>query len=169
MILQNESKIAAIGGGPASCFFSYFLLDLAEMAGMDLHVDIYEPKDFSRFGPAGRNHCGGIVSESLVQILSTEGVNIPSKVVQRGIDAYVLHTDVGSANIETPLHEKRIVAMYRGAGPLGTKDAKWESFDRFLETLNLDKGSHFIRERVQHIAFDQDRPQVVTCGGLSTS
>lgn len=168
MILETESKIAVIGGGPAGCFFSYFLLDLAERAGMDLHVDIYEPKDFSRFGPAGCNHCGGIVSESLVQILSTEGVNIPSKVVQRGIDAYILHTDVGSVNIATPLHEKRIAAMYRGAGPLGTKDAKWESFDRFLETLNLDKGSHFIREQVQHIAFDQDRPQVVTRGGLST-
>ena len=62
-------------------------------------------------GPAGCNHCGGIVSESLVQLLTTEGINIPTKVAQKGIESYVLHMDVGSVRIETPVHEKRIAAM----------------------------------------------------------
>ena len=57
----------------------------------------------------------GIVSESLVQLLATEGINIPTKVAQKGIESYVLHMDVGSVRIETPVHEKRIAAMYRGA------------------------------------------------------
>lgn len=39
---------------------------------------------------------GGIVSESLVQLLATEGINIPTKVAQKGIESYVLHMDVGS-------------------------------------------------------------------------
>ncbi len=165
--LNNGSQIAVIGGGPAGCFFSYFLLDLAERVGIDVQVDIYERKDFSRFGPAGCNHCGGIISESLVQILSAEGINIPSRVVQRGIDAYVLHTDAGHIKIETPLHEKRIAAMYRGAGPLGTIETEWHSFDGFLQELILNKGANIVREQVNSIRFNSGLPLITTQEGQS--
>jgi len=37
-------------------------------------VDIYESKNFQQTGPAGCNMCGGIISESLVQVLATEGM-----------------------------------------------------------------------------------------------
>ena len=57
--LDDGSQIAVMGGGPAGSFFSYFLLDMAERVGIDVQVDIYEPKDFSRPGPPGCNHCGG--------------------------------------------------------------------------------------------------------------
>ncbi len=86
--LDNGSRIAVIGGGPTGSFFTYFLLGLAERVGVDVRVDVYEAQDFSRPGPAGCNHCGGIVSESLVQVLSAEGINIPPTVVKRGIDSY---------------------------------------------------------------------------------
>ena len=61
-----------LGGGPAGSFFSYFLLEMARDADVDVHLDIYEPRDFSQPGPAGCNMCGGIVSESLVQVLAAE-------------------------------------------------------------------------------------------------
>jgi len=79
--------------------------------------------------------CGGVVSESLVQILATEGINLPTTVVQRGIDSYVLHMKEGSVTIDTPLHEKRIAVMHRGAGPRGMKRIEWRSFDGFLQNL----------------------------------
>ncbi len=109
--LSSGSRVAVIGGGPAGSFFSIFLLDLVKRVGLDVNIDIYDDKDFSKCGPAGCNRCGGIVSESLVQLLATEGINIPAKVMQRGIKSYVLHTDAGSARIETPLQEKRIAAI----------------------------------------------------------
>ena len=109
--LDNGSSVAVIGSGPAGSFLSFFLLELAERAGLNINVDIYDNKDFSKCGPAGCNHCGGIVSESLVQLLATEDINIPTKVAQKGIESYVLHMDVGSVRIETPVHEKRIAAM----------------------------------------------------------
>ena len=115
--LDDGSQIAVIGGGPAGSFFSYFLLDMAERVGIDIQVDIYEPKDFSRPGPGGCNHCGGVVHESLVQILAAEGINLPPTVVQRGIDSHILHMGVGSVRIETPLAEKRIGTVYRGGWP----------------------------------------------------
>ena len=57
-------------------------------------------------------------------MLAAEGINLPPTVVQRGIDSYVLHMDVGSARIETPMLEKRIAATYRGAGPRDLKEFK---------------------------------------------
>ena len=74
--LQDGSRVAVMGGGPAGSFFSYFLLDMAGRAGKKIHVDIYEPRDFTIVGPPGCNMCGGIISESLVQMLATEGIAV---------------------------------------------------------------------------------------------
>jgi flavin-dependent dehydrogenase len=163
--LDDGSQIAVIGGGPAGSLFSYFLLDMAERVGMDLQVDIYEPKDFSVPGPLGCNMCGGIVSESLVQILAADGINLPPTVVQRGIDSYVLHMDVGSVRIETPLHEKRIAAVYRGCGPRDMKEIKWGSFDGYLQARALDRGARLVQERVNGIDWEDGRPQVNSSSG----
>ena len=166
--LKDGSQVVVIGGGPAGSFFSYFLLDIAKRVGINLDVDVYEAKDFSKLGPMGCNHCGGIVSESLVQHMAAEGINIPSEVVQRGLNAYVLHTDAGSIRIDTPTSEKRIAAMYRGAGPLGTKDIKWSGFDGFLQELTRSLGANIIHQWVSSIDFDEmGRPKVSTRSGES--
>jgi CRP-like cAMP-binding protein/flavin-dependent dehydrogenase len=169
MKLKNGSGIGVIGGGPAGSIYSYFVLDLAERAGLDITVDIYEDKDFSRPGPAGCNHCGGIVSESLVQMLASEGINLPPGVVQRSFDSYVLHMDVGSIKIDTPLEEKRIAAMFRGAGPLGSKGLERGSFDGFLQKLTVKKGANLINQRVSNIDFENGTPVIKTRKGVSKS
>jgi len=124
MRLRDGSRIAVMGGGPAGSFFTTFLLDMAERVGLDVSVDVFEPRNFTQPAPTGCNMCGGIISESLVQNLAAEGVNLPETVVQRGIDSYMLHTDVGSVRIETPLQEMRIAAVYRGSGPRDIKERK---------------------------------------------
>lgn len=167
--LKNGSRIGVIGGGPAGSFFSIFLLDIAERVGLDPKVDIYEPRDFSRPGPAGCNMCGGIISETLVQMLATEGIILPSTVVQRGIDSYVLHTDVGSVRIETPLQEKRIASVYRGLGPRDIKEIKWSSFDGYLQNLAIEKGATVINKRAEGITWFGGYPQVITHTGTPRS
>lgn len=150
--LQAGSRVAVIGGGPAGSFFSYFLLDMAERMGLDILVDIYEPRDFKKPGPASCNHCGGIISESLVQILATEGIMLPPSVVQRGIDSYVLHMDIGSVHIDTPQQEKRIASVHRGAGPRGIKEVKWASFDGYLQGLAVDRGARLVQKRINGVS-----------------
>ena len=71
LFLDDGSRVAVIGGGPAGSLFTYFLFEMAERIGMELAVDIYEPKDFTKTAPHGCNMCGGIISESLVQLLDT--------------------------------------------------------------------------------------------------
>lgn len=161
--LEDGDRVGVVGGGPAGSFFSYFLLEDAERLGLELSLDIYEPRDFGKVGPAGCNMCGGVVSESLVQHLAGEGIILPPDVLRRGIDAYSMHMDVGSLRIATPLHEKRIAAIHRGAGPRGTppKEAKI-GLDQFLLTLAIEKGATRIGERVEKILWENGRPRLFT-------
>jgi flavin-dependent dehydrogenase len=163
--LDSGSRVAVIGGGPAGSLFSFYLLDMARRMGVDLEVDIYEPRDFSRVAPQGCNMCGGIISESLVQNLATDGINLPTTVVQRGIDSYMLHMDVGKVRIETPLQEKRIGAVIRGSGPRDIKEIKWQSFDGHLQKLAVEKGANVIQDRVTTVEMQNGKPRIKTRKG----
>lgn len=158
--LRDGSRIAVIGGGPASSFFSYFLLKLAETIDLEVEVDIYEPRSFGYCGPAGCNHCGGIVSESLVQILAAEGIVLPDSVVQRGIESYVVHMDVGDVAIESPVHEMRIAALYRGNGPRTGGDTPLESFDGYLQGMAEELGARVVRQLVTGIEWRDSMPHL---------
>jgi flavin-dependent dehydrogenase len=160
--LDEYSRIAVIGGGPSGSFFSYFLLNMAERVGLDLHVDIFETRDFNNPGPTGCNMCGGIISETLVQTLATEGIELPPAIVQRGVDCYYLHMDEGSVRIETPLHEKRIAAIFRGGGPKGSQGHEWGSFDGYLMKLALYKGARLVKERVVDVVWTNGFPELKT-------
>ncbi len=146
--LNDGSQIAVIGGGPAGSFFSYFTMDFADRYGIDVNIDIIEAKDFTCTGPSGCNHCGGIVSESLVQQLAAEGINIPPNVIRRGIESYTLHLENGTTVIETPLKEQRIASVYRGFGPKGSRTDDYESFDNFLLEMCISNGANLIHDKV---------------------
>ncbi len=165
LCLQDGSRIAVIGGGPAGSFFAFFLLKMAEAVDLDIEVDIYEPRAFSRCGPGGCNHCGGIVSESLVQILAAEGINLPPEVVQRGIESYVVHMDAGRVRLESPAGEQRIAALYRGNGPREGGDSPWESFDLFLQRLAVDRGARMVRKLVAGVEWRGGMPFLLDADG----
>ena len=165
LVLDSGARVAVIGGGPAGSFFSFYILDMAERMGIDIQVDVYEPRDFSRSAPQGCNMCGGIISETLVQNLAADGINLPTSVVQRGIDSYMLHTDVGKVRIDTPLQEKRIGAVIRGSGPRDIKEMKWESFDGHLQKLTIEKGAHLIHDRITTVDVKDGLPQIKTRKG----
>ena len=165
--LTDGSRVGVVGGGPAGSFFAYFLLRMAASAGLDMKVDVYEPRFFAHRGPAGCNHCGGIVSESLVQMLAGEGINLPPGVVQRGIESYVLHMDVGDVRIQTPRDEKRIAAVYRGNGPRESEAVDIGGFDRYLLDLATTSGATVIRKLVREISWREGRPSVASPDGSS--
>lgn len=154
--MEQGSRVAVIGGGPAGSFFSYFLLDMAGRIGLRLQVDIYEPRDFNLPGPRGCNMCGGVIYESLVQSLAVEGINLPTTVVQRGIEYNKLHMDIGSAQIQTPRQEKRIATTYRGSGPRGLREFNGKSLDGYLLQSAVAKGARHIRARVEEARWKAD-------------
>lgn len=161
MKLADGTRVAVVGGGPAGSLFTYFLLKDAQLLGVDISVDIYEPRSFDRCGPAGCNHCGGIISESLVQILGTEGIFLPNDVVQRGIDSYVMHMDIGQVRIENRLQENRIAAVYRGNGPRNSEPARMLGFDRYLLDRAATAGATIKRQLVTGIEREQGLPKLI--------
>jgi flavin-dependent dehydrogenase len=140
---------------------------MARTISLDLTVDVYEPRRFCERGPAGCNHCGGIVSESLVQRLATEGIALPDDVVQRGIDSYTLHMDVGDVRIETPVQERRIAAIYRGNGPRNSEPLDTHSFDGYLQELARQRGANLVRRMVTDIVEEGERMRVQCADGSS--
>ncbi|MBP1606170.1 MAG: hypothetical protein H6Q08_1544, partial [Acidobacteria bacterium] len=56
--LEDGSRVAVIGSGPAGSLFSYFLLQMTERLGTTIEVDLYEPRTFAQPGPQGCNMCG---------------------------------------------------------------------------------------------------------------
>ncbi|MDP2322209.1 MAG: hypothetical protein Q8O42_23075 [Acidobacteriota bacterium] len=141
---------------------------MAATVDLKVGVDIYEPRSFSRCGPTGCNHCGGIVSESLVQILAAEGIKLPADVVQSGIESYVVHMDTGSVNIASPAREQRIAALYRGHGPRGGEDLPEVSFDGFLQGLAVQQGARVVRKLVTGLSWQGGYPWLREADGTET-
>jgi len=100
--------------------------------------------------------CGGVIYESLVQSLAVEGINLPTSVVQRGIEFNMLHLDIGNALIPTLRHEKRIATTFRGAGPRGLMEFKGKGLDGYLLQTAIAKGACHIRARVDEVRWSTD-------------
>ncbi len=154
--LANGSRIAVIGGGPAGSFFSYYALEYARVFGLSIELDIFEAKDFTRVGASGCNQCGGIISESLVQDLATDGLVIPSDIIQRKINTYTMHTEQGASVIHIPSNEHRIASVFRGCGPRGCLDKNVKGFDKYLLGLCHKKGARIIHKKVSQMELTDD-------------
>ena len=165
--LVDGSKIAVIGGGPSGSFFSYYALEFAERLDLDISIDIYEAKKFTKIGAGGCNHCGGIISESLVQKLSTDGIIIPEEIIQRSINSYTMHVEDGDAVIQTPSQEHRIASVFRGCGPKGCLDKTQRSFDNFLLNLCREKGAQVILEKITELERQEDGIVVKSKGKIN--
>lgn len=157
-ILKDGSTIAVIGGGPTGSFFSIFALKMAEMIDKKINVIIFDPKNFTQYGPSGCNRCGGVISEILVQTLAIEGIQLPASVIQKGINSYRLHTEKGSAFIATPSMENTIATVYRGGGPLGLAGKEKESFDNFLLEQAIKEGAVHESVKIAHVEYQNGRP-----------
>lgn len=162
--LEDGSRIAVVGGGPTGSFFSIFALKLAKMLDKKLKITIYDPKNFTKDGPAGCNRCAGIISELLVQTLAVEGINLPDSVVWKGINSYQLHTTKGSVSIATPSFENTIAAVYRGGGPKGIIGEDKESFDDFLLGQAVEEGAVHIPLKIEGIEYNGGKPVLFSRG-----
>jgi flavin-dependent dehydrogenase len=154
--LKDGDTVGVVGGGPSGSFFTYFVLEQAQRFGLDINIEIIEAKDFLCVGPSGCNHCGGIVSESLIQMLSAEGIILPSKIIKQGIESYTLHLEQGSTVITAPFNEQRIAALFRGGGPKGEDAGNTFSFDDHLLKLCESKGASIVYDRVINASRTED-------------
>ncbi|MGB2907363.1 MAG: hypothetical protein WBB73_09680 [Candidatus Aminicenantaceae bacterium] len=155
--LQDGSRVAIIGGGPAGSFFAYFLQKYAQHRGIHPDVTIFDAKDFMLKGPKGCNLCAGVISETLSQRLRSEGIPLPEQRIVHRVDGYCLHLDHRRLFL-TGEGEKAdsIATVFRGNGPRYSKYSGTISFDDFLLTLAQDYGASVVLKPVRDIELAGD-------------
>ncbi|UCC99564.1 MAG: hypothetical protein JSW66_06700 [Phycisphaerales bacterium] len=159
--LHDDARIAVIGGGPAGCFFALHALSIARQRGLRIQVVIFEGKDFTQRGPTGCNKCAGILSSRLLRNLHDLQLKLPPHIIMSEIQSYVLHLEEATVEISRPEPWRRIVSVYRGAGPRLGNLPPAVSFDSWLLDEVQQRGVQLTPERVIEVR-TAGRPVVVT-------
>ncbi len=146
--LRSGSRIAIIGGGPSGSLFAFFAQKFARKRGLDVHITIYDGKDFSQTGPAGCNLCAGVISETLVSALNKEGIVLPPQKIRHSIKGYYHVHSSGTSFIDPPRKSCTIYTVFRGNGPRFAHFSGNISFDDFLLQYAVQHGVEVVRASV---------------------
>ncbi|OGO39071.1 MAG: hypothetical protein A2147_07365 [Chloroflexi bacterium RBG_16_57_8] len=151
MKLQNGTRIAVIGGGPAGSFFALYLRRFSEEAGLQPEITVYQDRDFDGLGPKGCKGCAGVLSMSLLNNLSELHLTLPNEIIQSQIDHYTVHSPYTSISISNPEKGKDILSVYRGGGPRISNYVPRISFDGWLLAQVRSQGIRVDDQRVTAI------------------
>ena len=130
--LNNDSRVAIIGGGPAGSFFALYLRHYARLRGIQPQITIYQERPFDALGPKGCKGCAGIISLSLIKDMAELDISPPPEIIQTIIDSFAVHSPYASIDISNPDKDIRIMSVYRGGGPRISHYEKQISFDGWL-------------------------------------
>jgi len=155
--LKSGSHIAIIGGGPAGSLFAFFAQKFAHKIGHDIHITIYDGKDFSQTGPPGCNLCAGVISETLVSALNKEGIILPSQKIRHHIKGYYHVHSSGVSFIDPPRKSCTIYTVFRGNGPRFARFSGNISFDDFLLHCAAQQGVQVVRASVVDFFLPKDK------------
>jgi len=165
--LQNDSRVAVIGGGPAGSLCAVFIQKYARDAGIDISTTIFDGKDFLQKGPRGCNLCAGVISNSLHAKLNSEGIGLPEGRIIKRVRGYRLHLNGRALSLSPPPSENDSIAtVFRGNGPRFSAFPEVISFDDFLLTFAQDYGAAVVYEPIKEIQAPADpaQPLILTFG-----
>lgn len=160
--LEDGSRIAIIGGGPAGAFFAHFAQKFAEKRRIEISTTIFDGKDFLQRGPRGCNLCAGVIAESLNENLKQEGIFLPEKRIINRVDGYSLHLGDDTLHLSHKDFGKNSIAtVFRGNGPRYSIFPDIISFDDFLLSWAQDQGAHVIPYPVWDIKLPKNKDESV--------
>ncbi|MBN1439522.1 MAG: FAD/NAD(P)-binding protein [Anaerolineales bacterium] len=154
MLLQENSRVCIIGGGPAGCFAAIHLLERARAASRRLDVRIFDPRFVREArGAASCKGCAGIVSANALLAMESIGLQVPPKVIQETIEEYRVHILGKVIRLPQPRPGRRILSVYRGRGPRIHAGEPIESFDAFLLAEARARGAVYVPEQVRSVGW----------------
>ncbi len=161
--IADGSEIAVIGGGPAACFFSLYLLRYARERGFAPRITIYRQRNFDEPGPRGCKGCAGILSSTFVKNLAELNLELPDAIIQNPIERFAVHSPYATVDITNP-EATTIGSIYRGGGPRVSSYAEKISFDNWLLKEAQSRGAAVECRTVSQIRLGSPRPLVESAG-----
>ena len=154
--LQNEDRVAVVGGGPAGSFFAIHLLREAKRLGRNIEVVIVEkrgPTDPSSddFQCRGCNFCAGLISPRLNKILEEHGLVVPEEIIQGRIDYVWIQGQWKNFRLRVP-KDMQMYSVFRGSLP-GRRSGRPAGFDGFLLREAVKEGARILYGEVQAISY----------------
>ncbi len=154
--LQNNDRVAIVGGGPAGSFFAIHLLREAKRLGRNIEVVIVEKR-----GPTdpvsdcsqcrGCNFCAGLISPRLNKILEEHGLGVPDEVIQGRINYVWIQGQWKNFRLRVP-DDLQMYSVFRGSLP-GRRTGRPAGFDGFLLGEAVKEGARILYGEVQGVAY----------------
>ena len=157
----RADKIAVVGAGPGGSTAALIL------ARAGKHVTCYDPRNILQVTKPACTGCAGLVQDSCLADLEAVGLSPPDEVVQRRLQGYVVHLAHGA---RMTILTKRMIAVYRGFGPLESAQRGIEGFDAWLLSEAIAAGVRFEPTVVNRIETAVDgEARLSTADGVDTA
>ena len=141
----RAERIAVVGAGPGGSTAALVL------ARAGKRVTCYDPRNILRVTKPACTGCAGLIQDSCLTDLESVGLVPPEEVVQRKLRGYVVHLAHGA---KLTILTKRMIAVYRGFGPLESSQREIEGFDAWLLSEAIAAGARFEPAAVDKIETD---------------
>jgi flavin-dependent dehydrogenase len=154
--LQNNDRVAIVGGGPAGSFFAIQILREARLLNRRIDVVIVEKRapigaDSATLECRGCSFCAGGISPRLHEILEEQHLSVPDEIVQGRFDYVWIQGQWKNFRLRVP-KDMRMYSVFRGSLP-GRRDGNPAGFDGFLLGEAAKEGARILYGRVQAMAY----------------
>jgi flavin-dependent dehydrogenase len=154
--LENNARVAVVGGGPAGSFFAIHFLREARRLNRHIDVIIVEKRGPIDAGGGalacrGCSFCAGGISPRLDEILKEHRLSVPDEIIQGRFDYVWIQGEWKNFRLRVP-KGMRMYSVFRGSLP-GRRNGSRAGFDAFLLGEAVKEGARILYGKVEAMTY----------------